>query len=347
MSDIDQKLNSRSIELFLELVDAYIETKEAVGSRLLSKRSQFDISSATIRNIMADLEDLGLLYAPHTSAGRIPTEAGLRFFINSILECSDIETFDNEFKLLYENGNNTGNILENITSVLSGLSKCAGIVSSPKADPIIKKIDFVLLSDDNLLTIIVSENGHVENRMSKFKTRIDQDKLQILSNYMSSKLTGHTLSQGLYLIKKEIEDHKHNLDKLSEELLKQGIEVWRDENKSDSMILKGYANLLDNIDEIEELNDIKDLFETMDTKTTMLQLLNSASKADGVQVFIGSENPYFQISGCSLVLSPYKSNDGKIIGSVGVIGPTHMEYRKIIPLVNYTSKVISKFLNKK
>ncbi|MDR0633025.1 MAG: heat-inducible transcriptional repressor HrcA [Holosporales bacterium] len=349
MEDKIFNLSARSLEIFRELVDAYIETGEAVGSRLLSKRSPSPLSSATIRNIMADLEDIGLLYAPHTSAGRIPTETGLRFFVDELLEVSNFEDFENEkvFDLMNSQEQETSEILEKATSILSGLSKCAGVVSSPKTDPIIQKINFVSLSAEQILVIIVSESGHVENRIISAPANIDSSLLQSLSNYMSHILQGRTLSDGIKTMEAELSEHKNDFDQLSAEILQQGIEIWKNDDFSGSMILKGHANLLENIEELRELNNIRDLFEIMETKHTMLNLLNFASKANGIQVFIGSENPYFQISGCSLVLSPYKSADGHVVGAIGVIGPAHMKYRKIIPLVNYTSKIISKILNKK
>jgi heat-inducible transcriptional repressor len=344
----DSILSARSLEIFRELVDAYIETGDAVGSRLLSKRSSLPLSSATIRNIMADLEDMGLLYAPHTSAGRIPTESGLRFFVDELLEVADLDNFENELvsDLAKSSEIETTEILEQATSVLSGISKCAGIVSSPKTDPIIKKIDFVNLNPDQLLVVIVSETGQIENRVMPASLQANTDSLQQLSNYMSSQLAGRTLSEGIDILEIEISEHKNDLGQFPSEVLKQGLEAWKLENRKGSVFLKGHANLLDRIEMDAELCNIKDLFDVMETKSTMLQLLDSAAKADGIQVFIGSENPYFKISGCSLVLSPYKSSNNSIIGAIGVIGPANMKYREVIPLVNYTSKIISKLLDR-
>jgi heat-inducible transcriptional repressor len=221
-------------------------------------------------------------------------------------------------------------------------------VSAPKTDPIIRKIDFVQLSQDQLLVVIVSESGQVENRVLHESLHGNVKLLRQLSDYTSEKLIGHTLSDGINIIEKEIYEHRSNLDQFSSEMLKQGLEAWKKESLkgSESVFLKGHANLLDKIEKDDELCNIRDLFDIMETKSTMLQLLDSASKANGVQVFIGSENPYFKISGCSLVLSPYKSSNDTIIGAVGVIGPANMKYREVIPLVNYTSKIISKLLDR-
>lgn len=351
MEENNLKLTARSIEIFTELVDAYIETGEAVGSRLLSKRSQYSLSSATIRNIMSDLEDLELLYAPHTSSGRVPTQLGLRYFINGLLECKDFEKGFNEkenkqvLELLNNNKEtNIQTLLEQATSLISGLSKCVGIVMTPKTDPLIRKIEFVLLNQEQLLVIMIGENGTIENRIIKVLPNINESDLQQSSNYLSAKLRGKTLSQGLKSLWKELEDEKNCFDSLTTQIVSQGIEIFRTGDSEASLILRGQANLLENIDELDELKNIKTLFDAIDTKSTMVKLLDSVTKADGIKVFIGSESEYFNITGCSLVVSPYKSSDNRIIGAIGVIGHANMQYRRIIPLVNYTSKIIGKLL---
>lgn len=339
-------LTSRSLEIFKELVDAYIETGEAVGSRLLSKRSQFALSSATIRNIMADLEEMGLLYAPHTSAGRIPTESGLRYFINGLLECTNFEQVDSrQFEeLLQTNHSSIQSILEQATALLSGLSECAGVVLAPRMDSILKRIEFVSINAKQILVIMVSQNGQVENRIIPGPLNIDSAQLQQISNYLSERLEGKTLADGLALMERELHKERNHFDELTSQLLKQGLEVWKTSESEASLILKGQANLLENIEEIEEVKNIQHLFDALDTKLTMVSLLDSVAKADGIQVFIGSENPYFNVAGCSLIISPYRSADKRIIGAIGVIGPAHMKYRRIIPLVDYTSKIVSKLL---
>jgi heat-inducible transcriptional repressor len=346
------KLAERSLEVFRELVDAYIETGEAVGSRLLSKRAPVQRSSATIRNIMADLEDLGLLYAPHPSAGRIPTEDGLRFFVNELLEVSNSDFFENETIANFAanqavNEIETNEILENVSSLLSGIARCAGVVSCPKTDPIIRKIDFVPLNAEQILVIIVSDTGQIENRIIQLSESIEHDALANIANYVSGKLCGQVLSDGIAVIEKEFQEHSNHLDQFSM-VLRPGLEALKTGvSENNAIFLKGRANLLDKVEELEELSDVRSLLEVMETKSTMLKLLGAVAKADGVQVFIGSENPYFKISGCSLVLAPYKTPDNHFIGALGVIGPTNMKYREVIPLVNYTSKIISKVLNLK
>lgn len=341
------QLTARSLEIFRELVDAYIETGEAIGSRLLSKRSQYPLSSATIRNIMADLEDMGLLYAPHTSAGRIPTEAGLNFFVNGLLECSDFSGYKNESieKILEEHlEEGTNSILEQATSLLSGLSKYAGIVLSPKNDPVLQRIEFVALSENQILVIIISNTGHIENRIIKYNESLSQDQLKQLSNYLSEYLSGKTLAEGLKWVCDELLTQKNNFSKMATHIVQQGLEAWSEAKKSSSLILKGQANLLEYIGQIEELEQIRHLFEAIETKQTMVNLLDSTSKAEGIQVFIGSENKHFNVSGCSLIASSYHSANNRIVGAIGVIGPSNMNYRQVIPLVSCTSKVISRLL---
>lgn len=339
-------LTARSLEIFNELVDAYIETGEAVGSRLLSKRSKFALSSASIRNVMADLEEMGLLYSPHTSAGRIPTEAGLRFFIDGLLECSNLQDVHEEEidLLLATKHSNVQSILEQATALLSGLSQCAGVVLAPRTDPTLQHIEFVALNPKQILVVIVTQGGQVENRIVPSTRKTDQSQLQQISNYLSDRLRGKTLSEGLILLEQELTDQRNDFDTLAQQIMKKGLEVWQTEESEASLILRGHAHLLENVDEIGELKNIQHLFDAMETKTTMVSLLNTITQADGIQIFIGSENPYFQVSGCSLVVSPYKSADSKIVGALGVIGPTHMKYRRIIPLVDYTSRIISRLL---
>ncbi|MDR1597633.1 MAG: heat-inducible transcriptional repressor HrcA [Holosporales bacterium] len=342
----EHQLTTRSLEIFKELVDAYIETGEAVGSRLLSKRSQFPLSSATIRNIMADLEDVGLLYAEHTSAGRIPTEAGLKFFVKGLLESSDVRNAENEdIARILESKANEGidSILEQATSILSSLSKCAGVVLSPRSDHILRQIEFVLLQRDQILVVIISQSGHVENRIISHDEEIAQDQLDILSKYLSEYLYGKTLAQGQLLVQNELSTQKDKFSAIATDILQRGLQAAA-EQKSSSLILKGQANLLDGVEEIEELETVRHLFEAIETKKTMINLLNATSKADDIQVFIGAENTHFDMTGCSLIASPYKSPTNRVIGAIGVIGPTSMNYRQVIPLVNCMSKVINRLL---
>ncbi|MDR2464532.1 MAG: heat-inducible transcriptional repressor HrcA [Holosporales bacterium] len=339
-------LTSRSLEIFRELVDAYLETGAAVGSRVLSKRSQFTLSSATIRNIMSDLEEAGLLYATHTSAGRIPTEAGLKFFVNGLLESSDVRSIENEeiariLKKSAENG--IESVLDQATSLLSGLSKYAGIVLSPRSNPLLRQIEFVLLHQRQILVIMILQSGQVENRIIKYDQNITQHQLDKLSKYISEYLSGKTLDEVQNLVQKELSMQKDKFSEIATDIVKRSLAATS-APKTQSLTLKGQANLLENIEQIEELDTIRNLFEAIETKSTMINLLDSISEANDIQVFIGSENKHFDMAGCSLIASPYKSSKNKIFGAIGVIGPTNMKYRQVIPLVDCTSKIISRLL---
>lgn len=340
------QLTTRSIEIFRELVDAYLETGEAVGSRLLSKRSPYALSSATIRNIMADLEDLGLLYAPHTSAGRIPTEAGFSFFVNSLLECSDFSGYEDkdlERALGASLEGGVESVLEKATTLLSGLSKYAGIVLAPQSDPIVQRIEFVALSEEQLLVILMTDGGHIENRLIRGPGHLSPDRLKELSNYLSAYLKGKTVAEGLAWVQGELTDNKSDFNTMAARILQQSLKSLERKEKT-SFVLKGQANLLEHVEEIEELERVRHLFEAIETKETMVELLDSTAKAQGIQVFIGSEHEKFNLAGCSLIASPYFSPHRRMVGAVGVIGPTNMNYRQVIPLVSCTSKIISRLL---
>jgi heat-inducible transcriptional repressor len=296
---------------------------------------------------MADLEEQGLLYAPHTSAGRVPTEEGLKVFVNGVIETTKWDSFKDEevYKVLEKQSHNGMKaVLEQATEVLSELSNYAGIVFAPKCDLVLKKIEFVSIKSKQLLVILISESGNIENRIISSETEWTPDQLETLSHHLSACIDGKTLNEGLKIIKKEISKQKKQFSQKATLLVQKGLEALSHESSDDSLILKGHSNLLEHIDQMEELEVIRQLFESLEAKKNMLALLDAASKTEGLQVFIGSQNPYFDIAGCSLVASSYRSTDSKIVGAIGVIGPASMEYRKVIPLVNYTSRLISRFL---
>lgn len=339
-------LNNRSLEIFKELVDTYMETGEPVGSRTLSRRLGVSLSPATIRNVMADLEDAGLLYAPHTSAGRLPTEEGLRLFVHGLIQVSQIS--DEEKAVIEQScstqGKSLNDIIEEATSVLSGLSKCAGLVMAPKAESPLKHVEFVPLGVQRALMVIITQDGLVENRILELPTGISISTLVEASNYINHKLVGRTLTEAFALIEKELNDDKMHLDFLSSKIVADGIGVWSGSDNSGSLIIKGQSNLLNNVTVVEELDQIRGLFSLLDTKESLKSLLDASIKADGVQIFIGTETPLFAQSGCSMVIAPYNNSSDRIIGAIGVIGPSRMNYGKIIPLVDYTAKLVSRLL---
>lgn len=346
MSSSFLDLNNRSLEIFKEIVDTYVETGEPVGSRTISRRSAMNLSPATIRNIMADLEEAGLLYAPHTSAGRLPTEEGLRFFVHGLLQVGAISDFEKGEieRRCQASGKSLTEVLEEATSTLSGLSKCAGIVMSPKDEMPLKHIEFVPLSSHRALLVMITQDGFVENRVLELGDSVSASVLVEVTNYMNSRLVGRTLTEARRIIELELTEHKTDLDNLSTKIVSQGIGVWNDSKDKGSLIIKGQANLLSDVTVVEDLEQIRNLFNILDTKQAVKGLLDASIKAEGVQIFIGAENPLFASSGCSLVIAPYHNANEKVIGAIGVVGPSRMNYGKIIPLVDYTAKLVSRML---
>jgi heat-inducible transcriptional repressor len=295
---------------------------------------------------MSDLEAAGLLYAPHTSAGRLPTAEGLRFFVNGLLEVGDIA--ENEKNKLEEkcqiSGNNISTILEEATNILSGFSKCAGIITVPKTDALLKHVEFIPLGDHRILVILVTQDGIVENRLIDAPQGVSVSVLKEATNYLNFHLSGKTLSDVKNIVDLELREHKDDLDVLTRKVIEAGLAVWAGGDQGGSLIVKGQSNLLQNVAENYDLEQIRELFAILDTKANLHQLIESSIQADGIQIFIGSENNLFNLSGCSLVVSPYQNNKQQIIGAIGVIGPARMNYGKIIPLVDYTAKLVGRLL---
>lgn len=339
-----EELDKRSREVFRHIVDAYVETGEPVGSKVLSSRLNMSLSPATIRNVMAELEMAGLLYAPHTSAGRLPTEAGLRFFVHGILEIGDLHPQEQKEieQKCKATGNSLSDVLEDATKALCGLSRCAGIVMAPKSEAILKHIEFVSLSAGRVLVVLMTEDGLVENRIIEIPPGIPPSSLIEAGNYLNNRLSGKTLKEAKAQILGELEDKKSQLNLLTSKVVEEGLAIWGGKGTSTSLIIRGQSNLLQEVRHMEELNQIRTLFEALDAQEELLELLDASIAADGVQIFIGSENSLFQLSGCSLIVSSYSGDQGRIVGAIGVIGPARLNYSRIIPMVDYTAKLISK-----
>ncbi|MAL79370.1 MAG: heat-inducible transcriptional repressor HrcA [Sneathiella sp.] len=339
-----QELNERSRLVFRHIVEAYMQTGEPVGSRTLSRISELDLSPASIRNVMADLADLGLLYSPHTSAGRLPTQQGLRLFVDGILELGNLteqERTDIKSRCAVE-GRTMEEMLTEASTMLSGLSNCASLVIAPKTDSAIKQIEFVRLGVDRALVIIVSANGMVENRAIDLPPGLSDSALREASNYLNAKLTGRTLQQTRQEIQDELDNHQAQLDALTQDLIAHDIASW---GGGETLIVRGHANLLQNIQALEDLEKIRELFDTLEVKRERIKLLELTEKGRGVKIFIGSENNLFSLSGTSMIISPYQNSQEQIIGAIGVIGPTRLNYARIVPMVDYTAKVIGKLLD--
>lgn len=334
-------LDERAREIFREIVESYMASGDPVGSRTLSRT--FDLSPATIRNVMADLEDLGLLEAPHVSAGRLPTTQGLRYFIDGIMEIGSLS--EAEQKVLesqYSEQNSTNDIFDSATRILSGLSSSAGLVVAPKADKAIRHIEFVSLQPTRALAIIVPEDGMVENRIMELPIGITPDILKQASNFLSERLYGKTFAEMRESIKAEIAARKGELGGLMTRIVEDGLALQTGDG---TLIVRGTANLLDQ-SAMQDLEHVRRLMEQLEAKETVSRLLEEASAADGVKIFLGAENPVFRGSSYSLILTPYRNGAGSFVGAVGVIGPTRLDYAKIVPSVNFMAEIIGRNIRK-
>jgi heat-inducible transcriptional repressor len=340
------ELSERSREIFRHIVDAYVETGEPIGSRTISRRLGMNLSPATIRNVMADLEDLGLLYAPHTSAGRLPTDLGLRLFVNGLLEVGNLsqeerESIEGQCSAV---GRSVPEVLEEATALLSGLSRCAGLVVAPKTNYPLKHIEFVHLGPGRALVVIVTEGGLVENRIIDVPKGMPPSSLVEASNYLAARLVGRTIEEARTEILQELESQRAELDELATRVVEAGLATWAGGDKGGALIVRGQANLLEDVTALSDLERIRAMFEALETKEALLRLLEAANDAQGIQIFVGAENELFSLAGCSMVLAPYRNSREQVIGAVGVIGPTRINYARIIPMVDYTAQVIGRVI---
>lgn len=339
-------LNQRSREILRLIVDAFLETGEPVGSRTLS-RWHGQLSPASIRNVMADLEEAGLLSAPHVSAGRVPTDAGLRLFVDGILEVGALS--EEERKALesrsHASGRNLAQVLEDMTHTLSGLSSCAGLVAVPKTEErALKHIEFINLSPGRVLVVLVSASGLVENRVIEFPATIPHASLTGAANFINARLSGHGLGEVSTIIKDEVQRQKHELDTLTAKVVEAGLAIWSGQEAGGYLIVRGQSRLLEDVAAVQDLERIRGLFEALEARETMLKLLDATQEAEGVQIYIGAENRLFAGTGCSMIVAPYTGGKEKVIGAIGVIGPLRMNYARIIPMVDYTARLIGKMI---
>jgi len=343
-------LNDRSREILRLVVESYVETGSPVGSRTLSKLLGQNLSPATIRNVLADLEEYGLLYAPHVSAGRLPTDAGMRLFVDGILEIGNLSE---EERIQIEaqcksQGASYNQVLEQAGNLMSGLSACAGLVVAPKTEQqLLKHVEFVSLGPGRALVVMVTEEGHVENRVLNLPVGVTPSILIEASNYLSSKLIGQSLTQAKQIIQKEIKSNKAAIAEISASLVEAGLATWSEAAGDGVLIVRGQSNLLQDVNALGDLENIRTLFTALETKENLLRLVDLTQDADGVQIFIGAENELFSVTGCSMIISPYRNSEEQIIGTIGVVGPTRMNYAKIIPMVDYTAKVVGDMLRQK
>ena len=346
--EILDEMNNRSREVFRRVVEGYLSDGEPVGSRTLSRDFSEDISAATIRNVMQDLEFLGLLGSPHTSAGRIPTQLGLRMFVDGILEVSEVDKNDRKKidQIVSDKTNQVENILDDISTTLSGVTQGASLVLTPKREAPIKHVEFLPLSANQALVVLVFADGHVENRLFKPPPGQTPSSMKEAANFLNAIMEGNTLSEAKKLIKNEIDYRRQELDTLARDLVQSGLALWEDtEERHERLIVKGRSNLLSESAQQEDLDRIKNLFDDLERKRDIADFLELTEKGEGVRIFIGSENKLFSLTGSSLVVSPYMNSDRKIIGAVGVIGPTRLNYGRIVPVVDYTAQLVGKMIS--
>src|SRR5476649_378808 len=338
-------LGERPREVFRHLVEAFLASGEPVGSRTLSHRLPVALSPASIRNVMADLEMMGLLYAPHTSAGRVPTERGLRLFVDGLLEIGELAPDERVAIEARMSGTcqRIEDMLTQATQSLAGLSRCAGLMITTKQDSALKHVEFVAVAPGKALVIMVSEDGQVENRVIDTPIGLPVSALSEAGNYLGARLRGRTIDTARAEILAELDGEKLELDTLTAKVVAAGLATLAGPEKV--LIVRGTANLLDNkLEGQADLERIRTLFEDIERKADLIRLLELAKEGDGVRIFIGSENRLFSLSGSSIVAAPYANAQGKIVGVIGVLGPTRLNYGRIIPMVDHTAKVIGRLL---
>jgi heat-inducible transcriptional repressor len=347
-AQILSQMNDRSREVFRRVVEGYLDSGDPVGSRTLTRTMSEKVSAATIRNVMQDLEYLGLLDSPHISAGRIPTQLGLRMFVDGILEVGEVSAVDREKidATLTSNERDVGAMLDRVGAALSGLTHGASLVLTPKHEAPIRHIEFVSLAADRALVVLVFADGHVENRVFVPPPGQTPSSMREAANFLNAIAEGKTLTDLRGTFQKEVAARRRELDALAATLIESGVAVWENEGEPyERLIVRGRANLLEGSEAAVDLDRIRQLFDDLERKRDIAEFLELAEAGEGVRIFIGSENKLFSLSGSSLVVSPYMNADRKVIGAVGVIGPTRLNYGRIVPIVDYTAQLVGRLLS--
>nr|WP_111301340.1 heat-inducible transcriptional repressor HrcA [Paracoccus saliphilus] len=339
------ELNDRSREVFRRVVESYLDTGEPVGSRTLTRALSEKLSAATIRNVMQDLEFMGLLDSPHVSAGRLPSQLGLRLFVDGMMEVDAVAPTDRAAidQTLGNDDPDTGVLLDRVSTALSSITRGASLVLMPKHEAPIRHIEFVSLGADRALVVLVFADGHVENRVFTPPAGQTPSSMREAGNFLNAMAEGKTLAELRVQLAQQVNLRRRELDVLAAELVESGIALWGAEASDPRLIVKGRANLLDS--ELADLHRIRVLFDDLERKRDIVEFLELAERGEGVRIFIGSENKLFSLSGSALVVSPYMNADRKIVGAVGVIGPTRLNYGRIVPIVDYTAQLVGRVLS--
>src|SRR5947207_12002879 len=339
------QLNERSRDIFRQIVESYLATGEPVGSRNISRLITTPLSPASVRNVMSDLEQLGLIYAPHTSAGRLPTELGLRFFVDALMEIGDLGEADRramEAKVAAA-GKSMEAVLNEASGMLSGLTHAAGVVLTAKSNVRLKHIEFVRLELERALLVLVGEDGQVENRVVNLPLGLPTSALTEATNFLNARIRGKTLAEAKVELEQARAAAQAELDQLTQKVIDDGFASWSG-GEERQLIVRGQAHLLEDLKVLEDLERVRHLFDDLESRRDVIDMLGRAERAEGVRIFIGSENKLFSMSGSSTIIAPYHDRAGRIIGVIGVIGPTRLNYARVMPMVDYTAKVVSKLV---
>ncbi|MEA2998806.1 MAG: heat-inducible transcriptional repressor [Sphingomonadales bacterium] len=339
------ELTERAREVFRLLVESYLGSGAPIGSRTLSRLPGLNLSPASIRNVMQDLEELGLLSHPHTSAGRVPTESGLRLFVDGMMQAAEPSAEERAaIEGRIERGGPVEEALTAATAALSGLSACAGIVLVPRREPVLRQLGFVQLSSTQALAVMVGAEGSVENRVVDLPPGITPSALAEIGNYVTARLSGLTLPDARGRLAEEIRDGRTAIDEAAHALIESGLAIWSEDGaQRPVLIVRGQANLLDAV-AAADLERVRQLLEELEGKAEIVRLLDAARAGEGMKIFIGSENKLFALSGSSVIAAPYRGREGKVVGVVGVIGPTRLNYARVVPMVDFTAQALSRLM---
>lgn len=340
MSEPIGQLSDRMREIFAQVVEAYLDSGQPVGSKAIAGR--VSLSPASIRGVMQQLEERGLLTHPHTSAGRMPTEFGLRLFVDGIMQASAPSRRAQAAIEAELEGKSVEETLQAATQALSGLSACAGVVTAPKLEKRLKQLAFVPLDSAQALAVLVGMDGSVENRVVPLSVGTSPFALAEVGNYVSQRLSGMTLGEAEAQLRLDIQQHRDAIDRAAGELVAAGLADWRrDGADRPVLIVRGQANLIDEA-AAEDLDRVRQLLEELEDRQEIARLLESAREGQGCRIFIGSENRMFALSGSSVIAAPYRGSDGEVVGVIGVIGPTRLNYARVIPMVDFTAEALTR-----